>query len=221
MNAWPRRVFDLARFLYVQRVSGFDAPTEPELDAATRDRFVEYLANAPFYLEFGSGGSTLEAARLAVPTVSVESDRFYAATVRAALPPGSDVAILDARIGLTVEWGRPFLAKPTAARSARWMTYVRLPLDAARARNVMPTLILVDGRFRRACALGAAQLADEMAHPTTIVIDDYVGRDQYRDLEDHLGSPTIVGRSAWFEAAGRGHATITDGLIKEAICDVR
>ena len=81
-----RKIRSLARFLYVQRIKGFDPPGRPVLDGASADWLAERLKAAKLYLEFGSGGSTLLANRLGVPSVTVESDRYYAAAVRKVLP---------------------------------------------------------------------------------------------------------------------------------------
>jgi hypothetical protein len=100
-----RRIKELASFLYAQRVKGFEAPDHPHMDAPSYERFMALLRNTSLYLEFGSGGSTVEAARLGIETICVESDRFYAKVIRDKIGAAAPVKIIDADIGETEAWG--------------------------------------------------------------------------------------------------------------------
>lgn len=205
MSAWLLnriyRASKLAKFLYVQRISGFtvaDAPVFVEPESAPL--FAERLAVAGSYLEFGSGGSTVLAAKVGVPFVSVESDRFFLRAVRrklrgiGRLDPDSQT-FLYADIGLTEAWGAPAIQAPTPERVARWRRYPLSPWSAF-ARLPSPHLILVDGRFRVACALAAAKFLQGRAGE--ILIDDYTGRDHYRGVERHLQLRGTGGRMGLF-----------------------
>jgi len=200
------RVRELARFWYLQRVRGFTPPRSPELDAETIERLRTELRRCSAYLEFGSGGSTLLADQLGVRTLTIESDRFYARTVAAALT-GDTVSITPVDIGITAEWGWPLLKKPTPARIARWQRYVSSGFE-----RISPDLVLVDGRFRVACALETAR----RTNGALVIVDDYAGRPSYRTLERHLGSPERVGRAALFRTGGKD---IPPEALAEAIRD--
>lgn len=215
------RLKQYAGFFYVQRIKGFVIGDEPWMDEATGTWFAERLARAASYMEFGSGGSTRLAARLGVPTISVEGDRFYARAVRAGLAEGHRVHLLDAPIGLTGPWGVPLPGKPTAARVRKWRTYVDLPFaELARQQIAFPDLVLVDGRFRRACALRTAHEASLAGARTTLLIDDYYseGRDRYTDIEQYLGAPVVIGRSACFEL---DKPDVPQAAIDQALMDYR
>jgi hypothetical protein len=188
------RLFALIGFLYVQRIRGFDPPGDPALDHETLQRLKSKLAAAHFYLEWGSGGSTVLADQLNVPTISVESDRYYAVAVRKALT-GSCVTLLTPRIGLTGRWGWPVFKRPTSRRSRLWQSYVDAPF---KRMSRYPDIILVDGRFRTACALEAARQAKLHKARATLIIDDYIDRPSYRRVERYLGRPELVGRAAMF-----------------------
>jgi hypothetical protein len=181
------------RFLRLQRFKGFETPTEPELDPETIAFLEAELAKARLYVEYGSGGSTILADRLGTRTISVESDRWYAAAVRKGLH-GSSVTILTPNIGLTGPWGYPMLRRKTWWRLRKWRRYVVAPF----ASGEVPDLIFVDGRFRVACALEAARRILELRKQATIIIDDYEGRPEYRKVEQHLGPARMVGRSGVF-----------------------
>ena len=120
-SAWK-----LIKFFYAQRVRGFDPPDAPHLDAQTLDRLRQELSVASLYLEYGAGGSTLLADSIGVRTISVESDRYYARTIRAALK-GNAVSILTPDIGITGRWGWPLFKTPTTRRLKRWRRYVEIP----------------------------------------------------------------------------------------------
>jgi hypothetical protein len=181
----------LAAFFFVQRVSGFTPPAAPHFDNETTAWFSERITRAKSYLEFGSGGSTVLAAKLKVPTVSVESDRFYAKAVSKALPPGTSVTFVTPPLGLTKEWGHPLFRA-----SEKGHRYVFAPF--ALVNGTFPDLILVDGRYRIACALATAREANRRGATAELLLDDYDDRPHYHVLERFLGCPQRVGRSAVF-----------------------
>lgn len=187
-----RRILDLARFLFVQRVRGFNPPTEPHFDKQTKRFFEGKLSKSSFYLEFGAGGSTLLADRFGIPTISVEGDRYYAKAVRSALGPNTKVRIVTPDMGITGKWSMPlFGARRKGAR------YVEAPF--AILENRFPDFVLIDGRYRIACALETArQAASRNAH-TQILVDDYVERSHYHCLEQHIGKAATIGRAALFD----------------------
>lgn len=187
-------------FLRIKYIAGFSVPEQPHFDALSTPAFEALLGRARYYLEFGCGGSTLLAARHSVETLSVDSDRHYAAAVRRRLPNGAPCRILDAAIGLTGEWGYPVFTRPTARRLRRWRRYVDLPFEVlAQQPGRFPDLVLIDGRFRRACALESARQARLAGKSTILFFDDYADRPHYHDVERCLGAPRMVGRAAIFE----------------------
>lgn len=210
------------QFLYHQRVKGFEVSSEPHLDPETLAYFRNALAGQKSYMEFGSGGSTVLAAELGVPTISVDSDRFFAAAVRAKIPARSEVNLIDANIGVTTAWGVPLPSRPNLSRVRRWRRYIDLPFEAlANSARPFPGLVLIDGRFRRACALRTAREATGAAAHCTLLFDDYFReeRTSYREVEAYLGSPRRIGRSAIFEIAP--DLTIRETAIDEAMQDYR
>jgi len=214
MSSFPsrlRRLRSLARFLYVQRIKGFDPPERPVLDAASVDWLAERLKATKLYLEFGSGGSTLLANRLGVPSVTVESDRYYAAAVRKVLPSPEKALILTPPMGITGEWGMPVFGK-----GRKGPRYVRAPFDEF--QDGFPDLIFVDGRYRVACVLESARQAARAHRTATVLMDDYERRPHYHVLEEHLGRPERVGRGAIFSVGDR---SIADDVVRTYLRDPR
>lgn len=181
----------LARFFYVQRIRGFDPPEQPLLDEDTGAWLADRLKSTKLYLEFGSGGSTVLANRLGIPSITVESDRFYAAAVRRALPSPQQAKILTPQMGITGPWGMPIFS-----RERKGPHYVGAPFGLLGDR--FPDLIFVDGRYRIACVLESARQAAAAKATATVLLDDYVGRPAYHVLERHLGKPAPIGRAAAF-----------------------
>lgn len=204
------------RFKYDQRFRGFDVSEEPHFDPLSLPEFKRLLSEARCYLEYGSGGSTLLAAKLKVPTITVDSDPFFARAVSARLDPAAGHRMLLADVGITGKWGYPVFTRPTPSRVRRWSEYVRLPFR--HLDGLFPDLILVDGRFRRACALESARQAQIRAAETTIFVDDYLGR-RYASIEAHLGVPRMAGRAAIF-AVDRSLPPIPVAAIEDALRDV-
>lgn len=188
----------LAIFYYVQRVKGFEVPTEPHLDVGATAALKTHLSRARFYLEFGSGGSTLLADRLGIETITVDSDPYFTKAVGKALSGRARIKQIYADIGLTQEWGNPMWMTQTKRRLQRWRSYIELPFAEIRRRGTMPDFVFIDGRFRAGCALETARHAAHYQTPVTIMMDDYEGRPYYHDVERSLGSPERAGRAAIF-----------------------
>jgi hypothetical protein len=188
------RAKEIARFLYIQRVTGLDQPTAPHFDAQTNIWFEQRLRTSKCYLEFGSGGSTVLAGKLGIPTISVEGDPYYAKAVRKAIPPGAPVTILTPRLGVTTGWSHPLRPSRTKARR-----YIAAPFG--QMTGEFPDFVLIDGRYRVASALETVRQARERGAAFSLLVDDYEKRRRYHVLETWLGAPRRIGRSALFEVA--------------------
>ena len=160
-----------------------------EVKAFVQDRY----RKAACILEYGSGGSTVFAARETTARIlSIESDRKWAADLVTYLAAeGIDRAGVEVRVanvGPTGAWGRP-------NETRHWTKFVDYPLLPWQDPDFTPDLVLIDGRFRLAC------LAATMLHckrPTTVLVDDY-GRRRYRQVETLLPVAEHVGHMARFE----------------------
>lgn len=224
MNNKLKKIVNLLIFFWVQRVRGYPAQGPPHFDQESEAMFKRYLLNAKLYVEYGCGGSTLVADEMNVETLSIESDPYYAKTVRKGLKLISQVRIIDVSIGLTGQWGCPVFKKSTSKRIEKWNKYPVAPYEHLENDRV-PDLILVDGRFRRACALESARRARLSGKSTVIMFDDYYveGREQhYKSVEPFLGHPVRVGRTAFFIITPDDMTeTIDQNLVMDASSDYR
>lgn len=170
-------------------------PDAPLFDAETLACFEKHVRGAEIYVEFGSGGATLIAAQHAPLVISVESDRYYRHLVRrklATAPQRGRVELLRGRIGPTAEWGYPILRVDVRAVSGRH--YATAPWRfLERAGERAANFILIDGRYRMACAIGA--LLSPLGRDAPMLIDDFEGRICYRELLEFVDVIERPGRS--------------------------
>jgi hypothetical protein len=154
-------------------------------------------------LEFGCGGSTALLLRAGLPRLlSADSDCAWLLRLRqdpacaAALAAGR-LRLLHVDIGATGAWGWP----ADAAAMPRWPAYWRDPWDAAGEVD----LVLVDGRFRVACALaGVPRLAPGAA----LLLHDFWSRPAYHppllrhfSLEGSAGTLALLSPKRPLDAA--------------------
>lgn len=175
----------LARLVARQRLWGFSVGDKPCTEGTANAAFERMLENCRLYMEYGSGGSTVWAARLEKPFISVETDRFFLEAVRrkiGTLSPGQHLLYAD--IGpIGPQYGAPLFKTPTDRRLERWTSYVLLPWRHLEP-GALPDLVMIDGRFRVAAALtSCARLID--SPESRIAVDDYVGRNHYKSIEQY------------------------------------
>jgi hypothetical protein len=139
-----------------------------EIDMMTR-----YLARATHYFEWGSGGSTGYAASFpSIRTIlSIENDPQWAVEVQTNVPRAMVKYI---NTGPVNPGGSP----RDGRMKSRWSEYY----TACVHRHVDPDLVLIDGRWRVACAVSVA-----LTLPNAIVlIHDYTPRSSYHILEQYF-----------------------------------
>jgi hypothetical protein len=152
-----------------------DAPAplsaKPRMSDAEIACFVEQLRDARHYLEFGCGGSTCVAASVRISMItSVETDAEWIEKCRG-FPEleGLDVTFHHVDVGPVKKWGYP--AKDRHAR--KWPSYY---LDVWSKLASSPDVVLVDGRWRVACAMQALL---RTAPGAKIIIHDFWTRPHY------------------------------------------
>ena len=182
------------------RWSVADINPVPHMDEDGRALLEERLGTARCLLEFGSGGSSMTAGRLKVPTIiSVDSDGdFLAATNAAVRASAMHSAFIPhhADIGPTRDWGNP----ADRSKVHHWPRYCSsVWVRIAREQMPQPDVVLIDGRFRVACLLATLL----MAQPgTRVLFDDYFDRPEYHRVEAWAMPIGRAGRMAEFIVPG-------------------
>jgi Glycosyl transferase family 2 len=185
---------------------GMDAEMEQEAEApsfeltfAPKERrfLVKHYEAAETILEYGSGGSTVLAAKLGKTVFSVESDQAWADRMAQHVATLSGAAKVHwADVGPTGPWGVPM--KPREFR--KFHGYALSVWDRPDFQH--PDLVLIDGRFRAACLVAVLMRA---TRPVTVLFDDYLKRRYYHGVEALARKEEMVGRMARF--------TVTPGAI--------
>jgi len=153
---------------------------QPLLIANDIPLFYKYLDKATHYFEFGSGGSTYQAAqRTGIQSItSVESDLEWHNKLKRAITDTSRINFIynsmDTRPN---NWGRPG-PKSTKADWINYSNHIMKDLDLAKKLDFM----LIDGRFRVACCLKSF---DVISDTCLIAFDDFLNRKEYHVVLDY------------------------------------
>ncbi|WP_275287423.1 CDC27 family protein [Halomonas elongata] len=151
-------------------VKSISLPDSPFMAERERELFSKRLKSASSYFEFGSGGSTVWAVKEGLEVKGVESDANWVNALKKDLGPPCQVKVVD--IGPTREWGFPADVK----ESHFFQEYSRAIFQHCQPFD----LILVDGRFRVACAMTAIE---------HISRNPCKGRDSYIFIHDFWNRP--------------------------------
>jgi hypothetical protein len=192
--------------------------SSPHMDPAALGRWREALGRAKVYLEYGSGGSTVEAARAGAHVVSVDNDRSFMAAVAGKVLqiPGAEGRFkpIYIDVGWTEKWGRPLNEVRSSANIARWRRYTEAPWEYLKANSLGPDLVLVDGRFRVACVLETLlRLPD--GSDCTVIFDDFAQRQRTYEAvlkfadADRVGRALVLRRKSPFDREGCARALRT------------
>lgn len=183
---------------------------QPRMSGAETALLTSFLRRTSTYLEFGTGGSTVLAARFVESRItSVDSSVEWLDKVRAACTEAGCKAELDlvfVDIGPTRDWGYP----SDSATAPRWPAYHEAVWDRPQARQA--DFCLVDGRFRAACFL---QTLLHCRPDTLIAIHDFDSRPGYhiaRQLAREVAMAEDL--SVFLPRPDVDPATIRDALAK-------
>lgn len=215
-----KKYIDLAKFHYKRRHGySFEADCLDFHSEEENIYFLGLLRSAKLYLEYGAGASTIVAGLQGVQTIVIESDPlFMSAVINKLAEKKVDqyVTPVTRRVGLLGPWGEPFISflQPiTPKRALMFRCYseppslVNPPLSSKQCHNSneklwvdnLPDLVLIDGRFRVACALKILNHFLQNSYVDyKIIVDDYVSRKQYHILEKFFAVDRKIGELASF-----------------------
>ena len=138
------------------------------MSKAERALFLNGLNQSTRYFEIGSGGSTYYAALRGLDSIiSVESDKQWHELLKKKIPAecGVDFQLVD--FHTKNNWGSP---GPNSTYND-WIKYSR-----SYKKEYNSDMILIDGRFRVACALNVLKNIDR---DTYVYIHDFTNRPEY------------------------------------------
>jgi hypothetical protein len=146
---------------------------QPFMEPNETEMFTRYLKRATHYFEWGCGGSTFYAATFpSIQTIlSIENDVKWSLDVQTNVPRAMVKYI---NTGPVNPGGGP----KDEMRKSKWHEYY----NAIKSRHVDPDLVLVDGRWRVACALTVT-----LECPSAVVlVHDYSNRPSYHILNSYF-----------------------------------
>ena len=151
--------------------------------------FYKYLDKSTSYFEFGSGGSTYQAAlRKNIKTIySVESDEKWHNKLKAELKKYKHIKYLYCDLETPGNnWGYP--GKNCSDSKKKAYSHCIHQLTPEEKKKI--DLILIDGRFRVACALKSFNV---MSDNCVLAFDDFIERKYYHIILDYF---TIIEKSS-------------------------
>jgi hypothetical protein len=200
------------RVLKMTEILESTIPATPAMPDAESNALKEAMLLSRCYAEYGAGGSTVAASSANIPDViCTESDAAWLQGVqRKVSEVVPDIAgklhFIHVDIGPTKEWGYP-------ASEAQWRHWPRYPLKLwayCKYQALVPDLVLVDGRFRKACFY--ATLLHAMPG-CRIFFDDYRERPHYHSIEKFISQSYVIGRMAVFNVSN----SFSERLLRDAL----
>ena len=178
------------------------------------DYFMEKLKDCKFYLEYGSGGSTIAASKLNIKSISIDNDRDFIEVLDKYLPNKNRNKIVHRDIGITKFWGFPTgITVNNKIRKKLYSDYSSFPV-----LDEYPDLILIDGRFRVACALKALRSMKDV-NDFILIVDDYKYRDYYSIISEFSTLIEMIGIMAVFK--GTKNTDLIEKVLLEYEYDSR
>jgi len=149
--------------------------------------FKEELKNCNFYLEFGSGGSTILAEKLNKKFYSIEGDKDFFKFISKKIKNNK---IKYNSLGIVGFYCIPIIQKYNAAikkinnnQKNRIKNYCSEIFEDLENEKIVPNLILVDGRFRVLTCLYLYSFLRNKNSKFKLILDDYPNRKNYHIIE--------------------------------------
>ena len=155
---------------------------KPIMTSVELKTFLYFMKPGNIYFEFGSGGSTNIASYFKIKTYSVESDVKWHEKLK--------ISGIIANY-ITIDLHATNIGYPgNDTNEEDWKKYIQ-----AYKKEYNADIILIDGRFRVACAL---DIFSKIRNDTLILIHDYKNRKQYHILERYYTKLKVFDSLALF-----------------------
>lgn len=154
---------------------------EPWLGSSDKVMFYKYLDKSNIYFEYGSGGSTNQAAiRSNITKIySVESDLEWHNKLKTILKDYNHIDFIYNEMGTKPnDWGHPGL-NSTHEQRINYSNHIKL-IDEETKQKI--DIVMIDGRFRVACCLKCFEVIGDNC---VIAFDDFLNRTHYHVVLDY------------------------------------
>jgi len=176
INTVYKKDFEL--FGYEMINTNSNTAMEPHFNPNDTKLFYEILNKSTHYFEYGSGGSTYQAASYNnIRTIhSVESDPEWYNEVCKKIQKTKQITLMYRHLNtVSNTWGYP--GKDCLIEDAK--EYSRAIRSLSETETKRLDMILIDGRFRVACCLNCFDMISEDCQ---IVFDDFLNRPHYHEV---------------------------------------
>ena len=172
--------------------------------------FKNEIKKSKFYLEFGSGRTTLFAQKIKKKFISIEGDKIFFNIMKKKI---NNPSLRYYNIGLTYQYSIPYFYSQKLV-----LNYSKSIFEELQRKKIVPDLILIDGRFRVLVALQAHIFMSKIKKIIRIIIDDYSQRYHYHILEKFFKIKVIGNFGVVY---GLKNKSITKKLIEKYLRDHR
>lgn len=182
-------IFHTLRYLNVIRPKYSTSNNIVFGDRETGDFLKKKILNSNFFLEFGSGNTTIFAKENNKFYFSIESDRSFYLFMK-----NKNVNIFFYSLGLVEFYSYPLFKKKFFQKFYRKKAkkYGSKIFKKLGDEKNFPDLILVDGRYRVLCMLNIYKfLKKNKLFNTCVILDDYKLRDYYHIVSDYFDIKTL------------------------------
>jgi len=181
----------------------------PHLNQQEFNVLKKTLSESKNYLEYGVGGSTVLASSFPLESIiSVDSDIKWIDKVKSEIDDtGKFISLEYCDIGEVRDWGIPI----NYNGFKNYWKYITQPWRIAKINQIIPDVILIDGRFRVACFL---YTLTKVSSETVILFDDYTNRTEYSTIERFLMPIATHGHMAEFKGGYNLDSEILDYILQ-------
>lgn len=179
-----KKMINLTNYIlrYFSIIKGFDYKVSKKIKFGSKNAdeyFVKNLKKSKYYLEYGSGSSTILAKKYKKKFLSIETDKSFFRYMRNLKID----EIVYVNIGPTKYYSQPIL--PTLLLKNQIRKYASQIEIFFKKFNRLPDLVLIDGRFRVYVTLVVLYtfFTKYSKKKLVIIIDDYKYRKNYHYLK--------------------------------------
>jgi hypothetical protein len=198
-------------FLRYFNLVNVDYKINPDLNFGSKianNFFIKKLKNSKLYLEYGSGSSTLLAARLNKKFISIESDKHFYLYLKKKITECIFKKNLKYKYILEDFGLVSFYSDPLFYKLRKNILKIKAEAYAGSVLNSFlkkkfPDLILIDGRYRVLCALKIYLFLNKYFYNknnnTVILLDDYKYRKKVYGVLNNFYKISIIGRFGYLK----------------------
>lgn len=138
---------------------------KPHMEQAELDLFSKHVSESIHYFEFGMGGSTVHVYETSSATIeSIDSSKEWVNKIQQKINDSDRLSTRYINIGPVGGWGRP----RDQSMKHDWPLYS----SSIHNSNIIPDVVLVDGRFRVACIANTISHAIQNNSMPKIILHD-------------------------------------------------